>query len=263
MIEIDGNLSLMSQCDLLGLNRSSLYYKPVELLVVDIRIMNLIDRIRTQFPGYGIEKIRDRLKLVYNMEVSYKRVYSFMNKMRLIRKVRKNHHYHKYSYLLKGMDITRSNQCWSIDITYLGINNGHTFMFAIIDWFSRMVLGYIVSNKIDSPTVARVIEEAILLHGVPEIINSDNGSEFASGVYLELLDLHKVGVSMNRKGKPADNIAIERFFRSLKSEKLHYEEYESDNELIADIDFYIEEYNCRRTHKRHKKVPVLAFKEGF
>lgn len=260
---MDGSLPLSVQCELLGLNRSSLYYKLTSISSENLVMMNYIDRIHNLFPGFGVDKVRDRLSLVYHIKISYKRVYTFMRAMRLIKKVNKNHHYHKYPYLLKTVDIENSNQCWSIDITYIGLEHGHTFMFAMIDWHSRMILGYIVSNKIDSLIVIEEIQRCISVFGVPQIINSDNGSEFASGNYLEFLDDYGICVSMNRKGKPADNIAIERFFRSMKSEKLYYEEYDSLIALKCDIDFYIEEYNHRRTHRRHYLTPANAYKNGL
>ena len=260
---MDGSLPISVQCELLGLNRSSLYYKPIPISSENVVMMNYIDRVHNQFPGFGVDKIRDRLNRVYCVEISYKRVYSFMKSMRLIKRVNKNHHYHKYPYLLKAVDIVSSNQCWSIDITYIGLEDGHTFMFAIIDWYSRMILGYVVSNKIDSSIVIREIQRCVSVYGVPQIINSDNGSEFASSNYLGLLDHYGIRVSMNRKGKPADNIAIERFFRSMKSEKLYYEEYDSVSTVMRDIDFYIEEYNHRRTHRRHCLTPEIAYEMGL
>lgn len=212
--------------------------------------MNHIDKIHTDMPGFGIEKINDRLKRKYKIDISMKLTKSYMRKMNILKSQNYNNAYGLYPYLLKKLDISRPNKVWSIDITYIGMKDSFLYLVVIIDWYSRFVLSWNLSKGLKKESVITAVKDAIREYGKPQIINSDNGSQFISGEYLELLVDNNIKVSMNRKGKPADNIAVERFFRSLKSERLYHDEIYYFNQAYESIKFYINEYNFYRGHNR-------------
>lgn len=239
---------------MISINRTSLYCKSKEFTWDDIDIMNHIDKIHIDFPGFGIEKINDRLKRKYNIKISKKVTRSYMVKMNILKSQYSNNSYRLYPYLLKKIDIYKPNKVWSIDITYIGMENNFLYLVVIIDWFSRFVLSWELSKGLKKESVIIAVKDAIKKYGKPEVINSDNGSQFISGEYLELLVDNNIRISMNRKGRPTDNIAIERFFRSLKSERLHHNEIYHFDDAYKSINFYIDEYNSFRGHNRFKNA---------
>lgn len=155
-----------------------------------------------------------------------------------------------YPYLLRNLDINRPNQVWSIDITYIGTPNGFAYLTAIIDWHSRFIVGYSISNTLASDTVTRVVKDAVRTYRVPDIINSDQGAQFTSNEYIELIkSFNHTKISMDGKGRATDNIAIERFFRSYKWERLYLMYPETIAEVKAVTKEYIENYNFSRGHQ--------------
>lgn len=214
--------------------------------------MNLIDVIHTQFPGFGVNKVRDRLRRKYNVTIEHSKTKRYMTFMNILKPIKENSPYGLYPYLLNGVDITRPNQVWSIDITYIGVMNHFSYLVVIIDWYSRYVLSWDLSNSLKADSVIIAMTTALEKYGKPYIINSDNGSQFISAEYLEMIVDRKIRISMNRKGRPADNIAVERFFRSLKSERLYGYEICNIKQAQESIDFYIPEYNEFRGHDRFK-----------
>lgn len=162
-----------------------------------------------------------------------------------------------YPYLLRHLSIERPNQVWSIDISYLGTPNGFVYLTAIIDWYSRFIIAYSISNTLQADTVTRVVREAVRNYGVPEIINSDQGSQFTSTEYISLIkSFETTKISMDGRGRATDNIAIERFFRSLKWERLYPMYPESVTEVKQLTKEYIENYNYRRGHQNYNyQVP--------
>lgn len=154
-----------------------------------------------------------------------------------------------YPYLLRKMDINRPNQVWSIDITYCRMPHGHMYLVAIIDWHSRFIVGYELSNTMDKAFILKAINKAIARYGTPEIMNSDQGSQFTCDAYIELLKENKIKISMDGKGRALDNIRIERFWRSLKWEKLYLEEYTTGTQLRSIINNYMPYYNNVRPHQ--------------
>jgi putative transposase len=157
-----------------------------------------------------------------------------------------------YPYLLRHLPIERPNQVWSIDITYIGTPNGFVYMTAIIDWYSRFLVGYSISNTLQADTVTRVVKEAVLKYGAPEIINSDQGSQFTSKEYIELIKSFKTTrISMDGKGRATDNIAIERFFRSYKWERLYLMYPETVTEVKSITKKYVQTYNYHRGHQSY------------
>lgn len=166
-----------------------------------------------------------------------------------------------YPYLLRNLDITRPNQVWSIDISYIGTPNGFVYLTAIIDWHSRFIVGYTISNTLQADMVTRVIKNAVRKYGKPEIINSDQGSQFTSKEYIELIQSFKTTkISMDGKGRATDNIAIERFFRSFKWERLYLMCPETVMEVKSITKEYMNTYNYHRDHQRHQyRTPAEIF----
>lgn len=166
-----------------------------------------------------------------------------------------------YPYLLRNLDINKPNQVWSIDISYIGTPNGFVYLTAIIDWYSRFIVGYTISNTLQADVVTRVIKNAVRKYGKPEIINSDQGSQFTSQEYIELIQSFKTTkISMDGKGRATDNIAIERFFRSFKWERLYLMCPETVMEVKSITKEYMHTYNYHRDHQRHQyKTPAEIF----
>lgn len=166
-----------------------------------------------------------------------------------------------YPYLLRNLDINKPNQVWSIDISYIGTPNGFVYLTAIIDWYSRFIVGYTISNTLQADVVTRVIKNAVRKYGEPEIINSDQGSQFTSQEYIELIQSFKTTkISMDGKGRATDNIAIERFFRSFKWERLYLMCPETVMEVKSITKEYMHTYNYHRDHQRHQyKTPAEIF----
>ena len=166
-----------------------------------------------------------------------------------------------YLYLLRNLTIDRPNQVWSIDISYIGTPSGFVYITAIIDWYSRFLIGYSISNTLQSDTVTRVVKEAVRAYGAPEIINSDQGSQFTSNEYIELIQsLQTTRISMDGKGRATDNIAIERFFRSYKWERLYLMYPETVAEVKSITKEYIDHYNYHRGHQSyHYKTPAEMY----
>ncbi len=157
-----------------------------------------------------------------------------------------------YPYLLRNLTINRSNQVWSIDITYIGTPTGFVYMTAIIDWYSKFIVGYTISNTLQTDMVTRAVKEAVARYGKPKIINSDQGSQFTSKEYIDLIKSFEITqISMDGKGRATDNIAIERFFRSYKWERLYLMCPETVTEVKEITKEYIETYNCKRGHQSH------------
>ena len=264
------NLSLTQQCALLGLNRSSLYYKSSEKLM-ESEIKTEIRRIFEEIPIYGELKVHQQL-LENGFKVSLKTVASYRQQLGLkavlaVRQVNttvpvKAHK--KYSYKLRGLDITRVNQVWSTDITYVKINGGMVYLAAIIDWHSKAVLSHKISNTMDSALVMEVLEQALSYYGTPEIFNTDQGSQYTSEIHTERLKNKGITISMDGKGRATDNICIERFWRSAKCERIYLNEYDSIGTLQKDVTDYIDFYNHRRFHETlDYKKPMDVYKENI
>lgn len=170
----------------------------------------------------------------------------------------------KHSYKLRGLDIVRANQVWSTDITYIKIKGGMVYMAAVIDWYSKAVLSWRISNTMDTDLVMGVLNEALLLYGKPEIFNTDQGSQYTSYIHTQTLKDNGITISMDGKGRATDNIAIERFWRSAKVEKIYLYEYERVSVLKSDVSDYMEFYNYRRFHETlNYKKPMNVYYESL
>jgi len=256
MIERDNKkLSISKQAKLLSLNRTSLYYKPVPVNDEELQIKRLIDEIYTKHPEYGYRRMTTILNRDYGVVINRKRTRRYMREMGIHgfcpgpNLSKHLHSKYVYPYLLGGLNIDRPNQVWSIDITYCRMKHGFMYMTAIIDWYSRYIVGFSLSNTLDKTSVVETIKKAIKKHGTPEIMNSDQGSQFTSDEYINILKSNSIKISMDGKHRALDNQRIERFFRSYKWEKLYLEEYENGHQLYKITQEYIEYYNNVRPHQ--------------
>jgi len=242
------------QCDLVGLNRSTLYYAPAEVSAEEIRLMKTIDQLFTKWPFYGSRKIAIELRRLGH-KVNRKRVQRLMRVMGLQALVpgphtSTPHPEHKvYPYLLRRLDITRPNQVWAADITYVPLDSGWGYLIAIIDWHSRAVLAWRLSNTMTVDFCTATLEDALRHHGKPEIFNSDQGAQFTSPEFTGVLERQGVTISMDGKGRATDNIFVERLWRSLKYEDVYLRNYATLAEAHAGIANWMRFYNERRPHQ--------------
>jgi putative transposase len=245
-------LSIARQCDLLLINKSTYYYKPKGLTQRDLEIMQVIDEIYTEHPYFGARRMSKHLvpfgiiigrKAVsrYYRIMAIEAIYPKMN-------LSKRNQAHKiYPYLLKGVEIIKVNQVWSTDITYIRMKQGFVYLVAIIDWFSRYIVSWKVSISLESDFCIDALEEAIEKHGQPEIFNIDQGSQFTSRNFINELTKRAIKISMD--GRALDNVFIERFWRSLKQEKIYLIILNTVKEAKNAITDYITFYNRKRMHQ--------------
>ena len=261
MIDRGHKLPLTRQSQILELSRSSLYYKAVPISPQDMEIMKQIDKIHLTYPFMGSRSIRDELQ-GEGYEIGRDHVRTLMKRMRieaLYRKPRLSapHPEHRiYPHLLRGMEITRANQVWAADITYIPMAKGFCYLVAIMDWASRKVLAWRVSNTLDVTFCTEALEEAIRRFGVPEIFNTDQGSQFTSEAFIGILKAHGIRISMDGRGRWLDNVFVERLWRSVKYEDVYLKAYESIPEVKQGLRNYFEFYNCKRRHQSlDRKTP--------
>jgi len=257
-------LSVRHQCELFELNRSGLYYMPSMETEENLRIMRLLDEQYLKTPFYGERRLLCILRQA-GYRVNKKRL------RRLMQAVRWRTLYpqrqttvadgkaRKYPYLLKYLDVERPNQVWAIDITYIPMRCGFMYLFAIIDLYSRYVVGWSVSNTMTSEWCVSTLEEAIARHGKPDIINSDQGSQFTADCYISLLKKNDIQISMDGKGRALDNIFIERLWRSVKQEYVYLNPSETGRELWQGMDEYFRFYNGERPHQSLNNQPPVAW----
>lgn len=258
MIQRDNWLSLRRQCELLGLNRSGLYYTPAEpdkaVAKLDETLMVRIDHWHTRCPYLGSRKIASKLQ-EEGFPVCRKTVRRLMLKMGIYAVYpkpnlsKRNFKEAIVPYLLRNYNVSFPNQIWSIDITYIPMPHGHMYLTAIIDRYSRKLVGHYLSDSLEAEYVIHAVKETVEKCGTPAIINSDQGSQFTSDDYKELLRRLNIRQSMDGRSRWADNIMIERWFRSLKTEQLYPNEYRTPRELRQLINQYVEDYNSIRPHE--------------
>ncbi len=254
MIDREHTLPLTRQSQILNLSRSSLYYEAVPVSARDLELMRLIDEIHLKHPFMGSRSIRDQLQGM-GQQIGRQHVRTLMKKMgiaALYRKpnLSKPHPQHRvYPYLLRGMDITRANHVWAADITYLPMAKGFCYLMAIMDWASRKVLAWRLSNTLDASFCTEALEEALRKYAVPEIFNTDQGSQFTSDAFIGILESHEIAISMDGKGRWLDNVFIERLWRSVKYEDVYLKAYSSITEARQGLREYFEFYNLRRRHQ--------------
>jgi putative transposase len=254
MVERNIELSMETQCMLLSIHRSGLYYTPRTESEENLAVMRWMDEQYFITPFYGQRKLRDALqKQGYVIaKTRVRRLMDVVGWRTLYRKPKttlRNKQHPVYPYLLKEMEITHANQVWAIDITYVPMRRGFLYLCAIIDVHTRYVLNWSLSNTMSAQWCRTVVEEAIMMHGQPEIINSDQGSQFTGYEYTNLLTELGIAISMDGKGRAIDNIFIERLWRSLKYECIYLHVFEDGLQLYEGIKKYFHFYNHQRTHQ--------------
>ncbi len=246
-------LSIVRQCDLLGISRSGLYYAPKGEPAMNQHLMREIDRAFTECPFFGVRQMRNYLRLL-GYSVGIKRVRRLMRLMGLMPIYQKPrttipHPEHKrYPYLLRNLDITEPNQVWCSDITYIPMRKGFLYLVAIMDWHSRKVLSWRLSNTMNTDFCVAALEEALAKHGKPDIFNTDQGSQFTSFAFTNVLQENEIRISMDGRGRWLDNVFIERLWRSLKYEYVYLTAFETGSEAREGIGKWIDFYNRRRPH---------------
>ena len=254
MIDRQHALPLTRQSQILELSRASLYYKAVPVSARDLELMRRIDEIHMKYPFYGSRNIRNELR-DRGYKIGRGHVSTLMKKMgieALYRKPRlsKPHPQHKiYPYLLRDMEITKANQVWTADITYLPMAKGFCYLVAIMDWASRRVLAWQLSNTLDSSFCVAALEEALCRFGAPEIFNTDQGSQFTSDDFTKMLLSRGIDISMDDRGRWVDNVFIERLWRSVKYEDVYLKAYDSIASTQRGLKKYFDFYNGQRRHQ--------------
>lgn len=254
LVKNNKDMSMVEQCGLMELNRSSLYYKPVPYSEEELALFNEIDCIYTDKPYYGHRKIWQEL-LRRNYSIGRDRTLKYMQIMGLKpfyphQETSIPNKQHKiYPYLLKELLICRPNQVWAADITYIRLAKGFCYLVAIIDWYSKYILSYRISTTLDASFCVEALREALAKYPAPEISNTDQGSQFTGADYTEVLLGKRIKISMDGKGRAQDNIIIERFFRSLKHEDIYLKEYCSLADLKTGVAEYMFKYNHERLHE--------------
>ncbi len=246
-------LSVRRQCELIGLHRSNLYYEFVGVREGLLRLMHRVDEIFTECPFYGSRRIVAALRRE-GYQAGRERVQALMRKMGLYaiypkKWLSKPHPEHKiYPYLLTGVEIVRPDQVWSADITYIRLQRGFLYLVAIMDWFSRYVLAWRLSNSLEAYFCMEALEEA-LEKGCPEIFNSDQGSQFTSLEFTDILLKSMINISMDGRGRVFDNIFSERLWRSVKYEEVYIKNYQVYADARQGLGNYFSLYNYRRGHQ--------------
>lgn len=257
-------LSVRRQCELLELNRSSFYYAPVPMDPEDIKLMNVIDEVFTKHPFFGVRSMTWRLRDL-GFWVGRKRVRRLMRTMGLqaifpSKKTSKPNPNHKvYPYLLRGVDITRPNQVWSMDITYIRLGKGFVYLTAIVDWYSRYVIAWRLSNTLMDDFCVECLQDA-LQYGRPEIFNTDQGSQFTSNAFTGVLRNNGIRISMDGRGRCLDNIFVERLWRTVKYQDVYLKGYQNIPEAQEGLREYFDFYNMERRHQSLSyKTPWMVF----
>ncbi len=262
-------LSIRRQCELIGLNRATFYWKPAGESPVNMELMRLIDQEYTRAPFYGYRKMTARLNNAHDYQVNHKRVKRLMDKMGLQavyprpRTSIQEIHHKKYPYLLRNLNIDRPNLVWATDITYVPMPRGFMYLVAIMDWYSRYVLAWQISNTLDGAFCIDALREA-LQYGCPDIFNTDQGSQFTSHAFTSQLEHSGILISMDGRGRVFDNIFVERLWRTVKYEDIYIKGYETVSALMAGLEQYFKLYNHERPHQHLQyRVPAEVHFSNF
>ena len=254
MIDRNHRLPVSRQCQVLGLPRSTAYYQPVPVSVEELALMRRIDELHLEIPSAGSRTLRTFLRKDGH-RLGRQRVRRLMRKMGLEAIYRKpnlsrRHAAHPiYPYLLRHLRIDRSNQVWATDITYIPMRRGFVYLVAIMDWYSRRVLAWRLSNTLSTDFCVEALEEAIARYGKPEIFNTDQGSQFTSAEFTDVLKARDIRISMDGKGCWRDNVFIERLWRTVKYEEVYLKAYDTVSAAKASLGTFFEYYNRRRPHQ--------------
>lgn len=252
----------------MGISRSSLYYTPASVNDIDIQAMNAIDMIYTHCPFYGSRKIRMELQKKYGIYIGRDHTRRLMRDMGLqaIYPHKKTSIHNKahpvYPYLLRGIQAQKPNHIWGTDISYIRLNVGFAYLVAIIDWYSRYVLSWQLSNSMEGVFCQDTLKQAINTHGTPTIHNSDQGRQFTAKDYTDILSNNEIQISMDGRGRCLDNIFTERLWRTVKYEDIYIKGYENISEAKHGLTQYFNFYNTKRIHQSlNYKTPVEIYFE--
>ena len=248
----DPDFPIDKQCSLMGISRSSYYYTPCPESHFNLEVMKAMDKLYTDYPHYGKRRMSINLKkLGYEVGVDLAR--TLMKRMGIEAIYRRpnlskpNPSHKVYPYLLRGVSIERVNQVWSTDITYIPMKNGFLYLTAVIDWFSRYVLAWKLSNSLEGTFCREVLQDALKI-GNPEIFNTDQGAQYTCIDFLKILIDAKIHISMDGRGRALDNVFVERLWRSVKYEDIYLRDYIDGRDLYAGLDQYFTFYNSKRYH---------------
>jgi putative transposase len=253
MIDREHDLPLTKQAEVLRISRGSVYYLPRPVPEADLAIMRRLDRLHLEFPFAGSRMLRGLLA-AEGCKIGRRHVTTLMRRMgieALYRRPRttKPEPGHKiYPYLLRGVEIARPNQVWAMDITYIPMERGFVYLAVVLDWFSRRVLSWSVSITMEAAFCVETLEDALSRHGKPDILNTDQGSQFTGTAFTGVLIKNGIAISMDGKGAWRDNVFVERLWRSVKYEEVYLRAYDTASEARASIGRYLDFYNRRRPH---------------
>lgn len=269
MIDRTHELPVVRQCQILRLARSTVYYLPEPTSPEDLALMRRIDELHLEHPFAGSRMLRDMFKLEGH-QIGRKRVSRLMKKVRIEALYRKpnlsrRHDAHPiYRYLLRDLKIDRPNQVWATDITYIPMRRGFVYLIAVIDWYSRKVLSWRLSNTLTTDFCLDAVREAITRYGRPEIFNTDQGSQFTSHEFTQLLKDNEIRISMDGKGCWRDNVFVERLWKSVKYEEAYLKAYDSVSNAKAHLGTYLNFFNTHRPHQSlDGKTPDTIYYAGL
>jgi putative transposase len=270
MIEPEKNLSIRKQCELLQVSRSGWYYEPVADSAEELALMRRIDELHLKLPFYGSRGLSRELRSE-GWRAGRKLVQRLMRRMELVAMApqppstsKPSPEHPVYPYLLRNLPITRVNQVWAADITYIPMAHGFLYLVAIMDWYSRHVLSWRLSNTLESSFCVDALEAALSRYGKPEIFNTDQGSQFTAEAFTSVLREREIQISMDGKGRCIDNVFVERLWRSLKYEEVYLKAYENAREARAGVGRYFEFYSERRGHTAlGYQTPAAFYRAGL
>lgn len=270
LLSVHSELSVTRQSELLDVNRTSVYYVPATKdLEHENQVKERLDYWHTKMPYLGVRKLKIKLNEQDGIKAGRKLIKRCMAEMGIYTvypkpNLSKRNLKHKiYPYLLRNLSISKPNQVWAVDITYIKMGRSHMYMTAVIDWYSRYIVGWALSDTLDTAPVLEAVCSAIQKYGKPKIINSDQGVQFTSAEYTNYLKNNCIKQSMDGKARWVDNVIIERWFRSFKTEYIYINELETPKKLRAGIAYYIAEYNHDRPHQSLAyQVPYEVFNNG-
>jgi putative transposase len=253
MIDRGHDLPISKQAEALNISRGSVYYLPRPVSEADLAIMRRLDRLHLEFPFAGSRMLRGLLASE-GCQIGRRHVKTLMRRMgiealyRHPRTTKPEPGQKVYPYLLRGVEVTRPNQVWAMDITYIPMERGFVYLAVVLDWFSRRVLSWRVSITMEAAFCVETLEDALARHGKPEIFNTDQGSQFTGAAFTGVLSNHGIAISMDGKGAWRDNVFVERLWRSVKYEEVYLKAYGSVSEARASLGGYLDFYNRRRPH---------------
>jgi len=269
MIDRTHNLPVVRQCQILELARSTAYYTPKPTSPEDLALMRRMDELHLEYPFAGSRMLRDLLRNE-GQPVGRQRIRRLMRQMGIEALYRKpntsrRHAAHPiYPYLLRKLSIERPNHVWATDITYIPMRRGFVYLVAIVDWYSRRVLAWRLSNTLTTDFCVEALQEAIIRYGTPEIFNTDQGSQFTSAEFTGQLKANGILISMDGKGCWRDNVFVERLWRTIKYDEVYLKAYESVSHAKASLGQFISFYNSRRPHQAFAgKTPDMIYFAGL